>query len=480
MESSPGLLNSLAPPALMVLAPRTEGANSSAGLCQQAQGFAVPVTMEKGQVPFLGPSYTLAPVFHQGDSPGVEYPQPMLHLHPQFGVLGYGPLHPFPPFQEVECFRPAYLGPKPPKQLPSAAPPQLRYLASDRDFKKYRGQPHAGSAAAAGQRNPAGTPPSSETPWKSSQQGRSKGSKVAQDCCVFLRCPLCQEELKRGVAQHHLQQELERLSGLQPSCEKELPYESTSQQAASSLPVKEEVDSPSGSPLPIDGGHHLERQQTYQQVRINRESRRNARAKRCKRPRPSDEEQVAGVFPKDPRFPDTEEDGFPGNQPVECPWQGVERINVQVLPGLRGSSCHLMPGLATRNSEGDVDTDGDELPRFSKLKFPTAVRVEGQAHKLMEAQDKGSPTLRTASSDEDEGVTSEILKARISELTHRLLRRESYKCHVCMASYSVPLASIQCWHIHCEECWLRTLGSKKLCPQCNAITSPHDLRRIYL
>ncbi|XP_032872365.1 E3 ubiquitin-protein ligase RNF220-like, partial [Amblyraja radiata] len=247
-----------------------------------------------------------------------------------------------------------------------------------------------------------------------------------------------------------------------------------------SPPVKEEVDSPRGSPLSIDGGHHLERQQTFQQVRINRESRRNARAKRCKRPRPSDEEQVAGPFPKDPRFPDAEEDGYPGNQHAENSWPSVERSNVQAFPGLRGSSSHLAPGLTSRDSEGDVDTDGDELPLSSKLKCPAAGRVEGQAHTLMEAQDKDSPTLRTASSDEDEGVTSEFLKARISELTHRLLRRENYRCHVCMASYSVPLASIQCWHIHCEECWLRTLGSKKLCPQCNAITSPHDLRRIYL
>ena len=25
--------------------------------------------------------------------------------------------------------------------------------------------------------------------------------------------------------------------------------------------------------------------------------------------------------------------------------------------------------------------------------------------------------------------------------------------------YTNPLASISCWHVHCEECWLRTLVS---------------------
>ena len=54
------------------------------------------------------------------------------------------------------------------------------------------------------------------------------------------------------------------------------------------------------------------------------------------------------------------------------------------------------------------------------------------------------------------------------------------RCLICMDKYSKPLVSVQCWHVHCEECWLRTLGAKKLCPQCNMITSPSDLRRIFL
>ena len=59
-------------------------------------------------------------------------------------------------------------------------------------------------------------------------------------------------------------------------------------------------------------------------------------------------------------------------------------------------------------------------------------------------------------------------------------RNPSYRCLICMEPYCVPLTSINCWHVHCEECWMRTLGAKKLCPQCNVITSPADLRKIYL
>ncbi|XP_059847946.1 E3 ubiquitin-protein ligase Rnf220-like isoform X1 [Hypanus sabinus] len=506
MENSSGLLNSLTTTqALMVLASTTESTNSTSTLCQS---FAMPVTMDKAQVPFLGPSYTLAPVYHQADGASVEYPAPLLHLHPQFGVLGYTPLPSFPPFQEVERFRPAYLGSKSLKHLPNVEPPQIRYLASERDFKKYRAQV-ANSSSTAGKQNPAGPlgmTSSSETPWKSSQQSRSKNVKTVHDACVFLRCPLCQEELKQGDVQKHLQQELERLSALNPSCPEEFPDESAALQPEPSPSVKEEVETPSGSPLSND-----ERQQTFQQVKINRESRLNgysrvlplrticnpnslqvgdavtdqdayrARAKRCKRTRASDEEQVASLFSKDPRFPDAEEDSFPGRQYVEYVFRSVGRNTTPPLLGLKGSNSCTALGLTGRDSDGDLEPSVDEPPVFPKFnRCPRAESLEGHSQRLMEALDKDAAVLRTANLDEEEGVTSEILKARINELTQRLQRREAYRCHVCMGSYSVPLTSIQCWHIHCEECWLRTLGSKKLCPQCNTITSPGDLRRIYL
>ncbi|GAB6022418.1 hypothetical protein CHUAL_006535 [Chamberlinius hualienensis] len=86
----------------------------------------------------------------------------------------------------------------------------------------------------------------------------------------------------------------------------------------------------------------------------------------------------------------------------------------------------------------------------------------------------------------------EALKSRLREVEHSRngtntnqtsntdfgLNRN--KCRICMESFDGPVVSVSCWHVHCEECWLRTLGAKKLCPQCNMITSPSDLRKIYL
>lgn len=72
----------------------------------------------------------------------------------------------------------------------------------------------------------------------------------------------------------------------------------------------------------------------------------------------------------------------------------------------------------------------------------------------------------------------EALKAKIREYENAI--RNKSKCLICIDEFRVPVVSICCWHVHCEECWLRTLGARKLCPQCNMITSPADLRRIYM
>lgn len=72
----------------------------------------------------------------------------------------------------------------------------------------------------------------------------------------------------------------------------------------------------------------------------------------------------------------------------------------------------------------------------------------------------------------------EALKEKIREF-ETIIRNKS-KCLICMDEYRIPVVSICCWHVYCEFCWLRTLGARKLCPQCNMITSPADLRKIYM
>ncbi|KAF2879630.1 hypothetical protein ILUMI_26543 [Ignelater luminosus] len=59
------------------------------------------------------------------------------------------------------------------------------------------------------------------------------------------------------------------------------------------------------------------------------------------------------------------------------------------------------------------------------------------------------------------------LEAEGSGETATSTEPEDYKCLICLEHYKKPVISTVCWHVHCEECWLHTLGSKKVCPQCN-------------
>ncbi|CAF3820515.1 unnamed protein product [Rotaria sp. Silwood1] len=53
------------------------------------------------------------------------------------------------------------------------------------------------------------------------------------------------------------------------------------------------------------------------------------------------------------------------------------------------------------------------------------------------------------------------------------------KCVVCMESCIKPCVSLICWHINCEECWLKYLNEKNICPQCHLQTTSKNLRRIF-
>ncbi|XP_017082567.1 E3 ubiquitin-protein ligase Rnf220 [Drosophila eugracilis] len=93
-------------------------------------------------------------------------------------------------------------------------------------------------------------------------------------------------------------------------------------------------------------------------------------------------------------------------------------------------------------------------------------------------REEPSTSRSTRSASQNQQQVIESLKAKL-----RLYEKQAqgrYKCLICIDDYKNPAISVSCWHVHCEQCWLQTLGARKLCPQCNSITTPKDLRRIYL
>uniref|UniRef100_UPI00358F1E24 E3 ubiquitin-protein ligase Rnf220-like isoform X1 n=1 Tax=Myxine glutinosa TaxID=7769 RepID=UPI00358F1E24 len=152
---------------------------------------------------------------------------------------------------------------------------------------------------------------------------------------------------------------------------------------------------------------------------------------------------------------------------------GIERQEMQEpgTPRSTGNSGDASPGM------GRIHADGSSWPADEAT---SSSHLDGDARGSEQNKGDESESDRVRRSEEAGMVTIAALKVRILELEKDLKREHKYKCLICMDCYSLPLTSIQCWHVHCEECWMRTLGAKKLCPQCNTITSPSDLRRIYL
>ncbi|XP_039592046.1 E3 ubiquitin-protein ligase RNF220a isoform X6 [Polypterus senegalus] len=224
-------------------------------------------------------------------------------------------------------------------------------------------------------------------------------------------------------------------------------------------------------------------------------------------------------------------DGENGNRFEEYEWCGQKRVRATSLleGGFRGSGFVTCSSKENHDSDADLDVDGDDTLEYGKAQYTEADIIPCSGEEPGEAKERealrgavlngGTPsnritpefskwasdempstsngecnkqdttavTQKTCKNSDIEKITEdsaattlEALKARIRELEKQLSRGDRYKCLICMDSYTMPLTSIQCWHVHCEECWLRTLGAKKLCPQCNTITSPGDLRRVYL
>ncbi|XP_076343676.1 E3 ubiquitin-protein ligase RNF220-like isoform X3 [Tachypleus tridentatus] len=130
--------------------------------------------------------------------------------------------------------------------------------------------------------------------------------------------------------------------------------------------------------------------------------------------------------------------------------------------------------------------DKDERKQFENVIASEEQRIIPEDNELTQENSKGTGLTNGETKPENPTVTMtqlqtiSSLKSKIKKLEESIHHDEQMKCLICMESYRQPVVSVCCWHVHCEECWLRTLGTRKLCPQCYMITSPNDLRKIYI
>lgn len=177
----------------------------------------------------------------------------------------------------------------------------------------------------------------------------------------------------------------------------------------------------------------------------------------------------------------------------EYEWAGQTRVRATSLiqGGLRGAGF-----LTITHADEDMELDVENVERsYGTAQFTDADIILPEAENENEASERNalrkkvlgqSDGLVIPRSKEDESNDEDEEETNVGESESEILRRENEalkqasKCNVCMDIYRTPLVSVCCWHVHCQQCWLRALGAKKLCPQCKVIVTPQDLRKIYL
>ncbi|PPQ71099.1 hypothetical protein CVT24_009850 [Panaeolus cyanescens] len=202
-------------------------------------------------------------------------------------------------------------------------------------------------------------------------------------------------------------------------------------------------------------------------------------------------------------------------------WEGEE--DATFAGDIRGAGFQRR--LDVEDSDIEVDIEGDDNEVFGEVQFtegdivPVVVSrpeidEDGEVEIEDDGSDDGQKTLqelvaasahihqekaslrRDVSAAEGEADQA-ILNARqrkdkaslVTALENKIKLLESMPsvvpsaplvCRICLDPYNEPTVSTGCWHTCCKECWLRCLGSTKLCPICKRITGATDLRRVYL
>ncbi|XP_030756108.1 E3 ubiquitin-protein ligase Rnf220-like [Sitophilus oryzae] len=326
--------------------------------------------------------------------------------------------------------------------------------------------------------------PSTSYNFEESGRGcRAKKKQIDPACC-----PVCSVTLRQSEIHSHLCTEIEKLGKL-PSVKHRLNGKST--------------PSSSNGHSSIENGDCNKNWETYQKVKNNRQNRQRTKTRKRKI-----EEQTCPICNKEVSeditihvelcLRRTEQNGSDQDDEnidietfEEYEWAGQSRVRATSL--MQGGLSNLGTPIQLAEEDEDLNVDGDGdiygSPQYSEQDIilpcedaaenqalrkavvgtsPNKLNLEEKQEASNSAKNKGDPVL-------------EALKNRIRDLESRLeSKNDIYKCLICMERYTTPVISVCCWHVHCEQCWLQTLGAKKLCPQCNMITSASDLRRIYI
>ncbi|TFK43780.1 hypothetical protein BDQ12DRAFT_709471 [Crucibulum laeve] len=134
-----------------------------------------------------------------------------------------------------------------------------------------------------------------------------------------------------------------------------------------------------------------------------------------------------------------------------------------------------------KKSLRDLVAEGKIVRRATPLEGVTALKAKMDEVMGLADTDKMELAVRGARKRGDKNALITALENKVKQLeSMRVSSSTSLLCRICIDPYNEPTVSTGCWHTCCRECWLRCLGSTKLCPICKRITGATDLRRVYL
>ncbi|XP_045456379.1 E3 ubiquitin-protein ligase Rnf220 [Melitaea cinxia] len=327
-------------------------------------------------------------------------------------------------------------------------------------------------------------------------------------------CPVCSCTIRQGELESHLGLEVDRLNKLSCGGSKR---KLSANSPGSSNPMPGSSSSADQGDVDVSGclGSDVYQEYNIYVVRVHSNRLKRLRARRRSSPPPQQGEcpvcnaslPVSRLHrhalrclkrtgaEMDEDIPDTSseegsidvENDEPAGFGAEYQWCGEWRVRAAAL-----QRSDARPATAVRRASSDraLVVDGDEdtelygPPQYSPSRIaPDAVIPAADDETNGQPTDNSIdvPVLKPNGIVEASAETRiQALKEKIKELEKKQNSSLEAKCLICLGPYVSPAVSIQCWHVYCEVCWLQSLRAKKICPQCNAITTADHLRRIYM
>ncbi|KAJ0169467.1 hypothetical protein K1T71_000782 [Dendrolimus kikuchii] len=341
-------------------------------------------------------------------------------------------------------------------------------------------------------------------------------------------CPVCSCTIRAGELDTHLSLEVERLQKLSSSggSKRKLSANSSSNTPVAGSSTSVDVEEPE---IDVSGCPGSD---VYQRVHTNRLRRLRARrrgtpppqtgecpvcnvtlpysrlqrhALRClKRTGAEMDEDVPDTSSEEGSIDVENDEPLAAGEPsggtfgAEYQWCGEWRVRATALQDTDARAATCVRRVSNDQAlvvDGDEDAELYGPPQYS----PSRIAPDAEASTAEERGVNDHETMDEGRSrenhftDKQEHLTKpnglveasaetriQALKAKIKELERKHNGDSEMKCLICLGAYTSPAVSIQCWHVYCEVCWLQSLKAKKICPQCNAITTAQHLRRIYM